>query len=182
MNNKLSLPRLVAMVVAFIAIVTFFLPYISATDEYREYMSSRSEEKPIEGTDITVGDMMDMSLFEYARNYYQGGEAIFHSSGSGMFYGVLISAIAGFALLTLLAAWRKRPILTLICDLLMGGAFYLVNWDFVDRGIMPDSDRVWAIAYHLYYPLAAVIAVCAIWMFVVKRRMKKAAEQPQSQP
>lgn len=182
MNNKLSLPRRIVMIAALIAIITFFLPYISATEEYRGYMATRAGEKPFDGVEITVGDMMDMSLFEYARTYYQGGEAIFHSSGSGMFYGVLISAIAGFALLTLLAAWRKRPILTLICDLLMGGAFYLVNWDFVDRGIMPDSDRLWAIAYHLYYPLAAVIAVCAIWMFVVKRRMKKAAEQPQSQP
>lgn len=173
MNNKLSLPRLIAMITAVVAIISFFLPYISASNDYRNYMATRADEKPFEGTDITVADMMDMSLFEYAKTYYQGGDAIFRSSGSGVFYGVLISSIAGFALLVLLAAWRKRPILTLLCDLLMGGAFYLVNWDFVDRGIMPDSNRVWAIAYHLYYPLVAIIAVCAVWMFVVKRRLKK---------
>ena len=61
--------------------------------------------------------------------------------------------------------------------LLMGVAFYLVNWDFAARGIMPDSNRVWAVAYYLYYPLAAIIAVCAVWMLVNKRRMKKAVSQ-----
>ena len=179
MNNRLNLPRRIAMVVAFAAIVTFFLPYISATGGYREYMSSQADEKPIEGASITLGDMMDMSLFEYARTYYQGSEALFRSSADGVIYCVLISAIAGFALLTLLAAWRKRPILTLICDLMMGGAFYLVNWDFVNRGIMPDSGRVWAIAHYLYYPFVAMIAICAVWMLIVRRRMKKAAGQSQ---
>ena len=182
MNKKLSLLRLIAMIAALCAIVAFFLPYISATEDYRTYMASRADEKPFDGVDITVADMMDMSLFEYARVYYQGGETFFRSSGSGVFYGVLISAIAGFALLTLLAAWRKRPFLTLICDLLMGGSFYLVNWDFVDRRIMPDSDRFWGIAYHLYYPLAVVIAICAVWMLVVKRRMKKAARLAEAKP
>ena len=178
MNDKMFLPRLIAMIAALCAIVAFFLPYISATDDYRSYMATRADEKPFNGVDITVADMMDMSLFEYARVYYQGGEAFFRSSGTGVFYGVLITLIGGFALLALLAAWRKRPVLTLICDLLMGGVFYLVNWDFVDRGIMPDSDRVWAIAHQLYYPLAAVIAVCAVWMFIVKRRLKKAVLNP----
>ena len=175
MNNKLTLPRLIAMVATLAAIVAFFLPYISATDDYRFYMADQAEDKPIENVDITVKEVMDMSLFKYARVYFQGGEAIFGSSGAGTFYGVLITLIAGFALLALLSAWRGRPILTLICGILMGGAFYLVNWDFVDRGIMPDGNRVWAIVYYLYYPLAAIIAICAIWMFFVKRQQKKSA-------
>ena len=73
----------------------------------------------------------------------------------------------------MLAALRKRPILTLLCDLLMGGTIWIINWDFADRGIMPDSDRLWAIAYYLYYPLAAIIAICTIWMFIEKRKIKK---------
>ena len=175
MNKKLSLPRLIALIAALAAIVAFFLPYISATEDYRSYMADQADNKPFDNIDITVREIMDMSLFKYARVYFQGGEAFFGSSGIGSFYGVLITLIAGFALFTLLAAWRIRPVLTLICDLLMGGAFYLVNWDFVDRGIMPDSNRVWAIAYHLYYPLAVIIAICAVWMFVVKRQQKKTA-------
>lgn len=180
MNNKL--PRLIAMTVALIAIVGFFLPFISATQDYREYMADQADDRPFDGVDITVGEIMDMSLFKYAMVYFQGGEAFFGSGGMGTFYGVLMCLIPGLALLVLLAAWRGKPVLTLILDLLMGGAFYIVNWDFVDRGIMPSGDRVWAIAHYLYYPLAAVLAVCAVWMFVVKRRMKKKFELPQSQP
>jgi len=174
-NNKLTLPRLIAMFAALAAIIAFFLPYISATDDYRSCMADQAEDKPFENVDITVKEVMEMSLFKYARVYFQGGEAIFGSSGAGTFYGVLITLIAGFALLALPAAWRGRPVPTLICGLLMGGAFYLVNWDFVDRGIMPDGNRVWAIACHLCYPLAAIIAICAVWMFVIKRQQKKTA-------
>ncbi|MDO4990762.1 MAG: hypothetical protein Q4E45_09690 [Eubacteriales bacterium] len=180
MNNKL--PRLIAMIVALIAIVGFFLPFISATQDYRDYMSDQVDDKPFDGVDITVGEIMDMSLFKYARVYFQGGEAFFGSGGMGTFYGVLMCLIPGLALLVMLAAWRGKPVLTLILDLLMGGAFYIVNWDFVDRGIMPSGDRVWAIAHHLYYPLAAIIAACAIWMFIVRRRTKDTADLPQSRP
>ena len=180
MNNKL--PRIIAMVVALIAIVGFFLPFISATQDYREYMADQADDKPFDGVDITVGEIMNMSLFKYARVYFQGGEAFFGSGGMGTVYGVLMCLIPGLALLVLLAAWRGKPVLTLILDLLMGGAFYIVNWDFVDRGIMPSGDRVWAIAHHLYYPLAAIIAACAVWMFIVRRRTKDTADLPQSRP
>ena len=180
MNNKL--PRLIAMIAALIAIVGFFLPFISATQDYREYMADQTDDKPFDGVDITVGEIMDMSLFKYARVYFQGGEAFFGSGGMGTFYGVLMCLIPGLALMVLLAAWRGKPVLTLILDLLMGGAFYIVNWDFVDRGIMPSGDRVWAIAHHLYYPLAAIIAACAVWMFIVRRRTKNTVDLPQSRP
>ena len=167
---NIRLPRLIAMIVAFIAIVGFFLPFISATQDYRDYMADKTEDKPFDGVDITVREIMDISLFKYAKVYLQSGEAFFGSSGMGTFYGGLMSLIPGLALLVLLAAWRERPVLTLILDLLMGGAFYIVNWDIVDRGIMPSGDRVWAIAHHLYYPLVAIIAACAIWMLIAKRR------------
>ena len=173
MTDRLTWPRRIAVVAALIAIVAFFLPYISATDDYRERMQYFADDKLIDGVDITVGEMMDLSLFKYARVYQQGGDALLHSSGSGMIYTVLYSAVPVFAVLILLAALRKRPILTLLCDLLMGGTIWIINWDFADRGIMPDSDRLWAIAYYLYYPLAAIIAICTIWMFIEKRKTKK---------
>jgi len=132
-----------------------------------------ADDKLIDGVDITVGEMMDLSLFKYALVYQQGGDTLLHSSGSGMIYTVLYSAVPVFAILIMLAALRKRPLLTLLCDLLMGGAIWIINWDFADRGIMPDNDRLWAIAYYLYYPLAVIIAICAIWMFIEKRKIKK---------
>lgn len=170
MYKNLYLARLVAMLVALAALAAFFLPYISATPGYRASMAYQAGDKPFEDVDITVGEIMDMSLYKYARMYFQGGNTFFGSLGTGILYGAIFSAVGVFALLTLLAAWRVRPIWTLVCDLLMCGAVYVVNWDFVDRGVMPHYTRVWGIAYQAYYPLAAVIAACAVCMFLVERR------------
>jgi hypothetical protein len=177
MMNRITLPRLIIIIAAICAVVAFFLPYISATDEYRAYINNRSDEKPFNTVDITIGEMADMSLFTYAKTYFQGGEELLRSKGNGIFYGILMSAVAGFAVLIILTALGKKPMLTLIFDIFMAGSFYLINWDFIDRRIMPDNNRVWAISYHLYYPLAAIIAVCAIWMFVIKHKVKKEAKK-----
>lgn len=171
--NRINIPRIIIIVSAVVALVAFFLPYISATDNFRAYINEHADEKVYSTVDLTIGDLADMSMFTYARVYFQGGEEILRSKESGIFYGVLMFSVAGFALLVLLTALGKKPILTLILDLLMAGAFYLINWDFIDRGIMPDSRRVWAISHSLYYPLAAIIVVCAIWMFIEKRKAKK---------
>lgn len=174
--SKTGIPRIIIILVALVALVAFFLPYISATEEYRSYINFNADTKPFDSVDITIGEMADMSLFTYARTYFQGGEEILRSKGSGIFYGVLMSSVALLAILIILATLGNKPILTLILDVLMAGAFYLINWDFIDRRIMPDSNRVWGISYHLYYPIAAIIAVCAIWMFIVKHKAKNEAK------
>ena len=77
--NKIAPPRLIIIIAAICAVVLFFMPYISATEEYRSYLNSRADEKPFESVDITVGQMADMSLFTYAKTYFQGGEEFFRS-------------------------------------------------------------------------------------------------------
>ena len=171
--KPMTLPRVFAIAAAALALAAFFLPYISATDEFRAYLGIQADEKMFETADLTIGEMADMSLYTYGRVYYQAGEEIFHSKQSGIFYGVLLFSVAAFAALMILFALGKKPVFLLICDLLMAGCFYLINWDFLDRGIMPDSRRVWGISHSLYYPLAAVIAVCAVWMFFAKRKAKR---------
>ena len=102
--NKITLPRFFIIIAAICAGVAFFLPYISATDEYRAYINNRSDEKPFNTVDITIGEMADMSLFTYAKTYFQGGEELLRSKGNGIFYGILMSAVAGFAVLIILTA------------------------------------------------------------------------------
>ena len=172
MNNT-TFPRVLAVIASLVAIVAFFLPFISATPEYAKYMDTRASEKIYDSTDITVGDMKDMSLFEYAKVYAQAGQEIYHDPSAGIFYAVLIGAIGVAAVLTLLFALGKKPVLMMIFSIVMGGVFYLVNWDFIDRRIMPDSNRVWGISHSLYYPCAALLLICAIWLFIAKRTENK---------
>ena len=172
-KNKVALPRIIAIALAFVAIVAFFLPYISASEEYCKYIDAHADEKVYSSVDITVGDMKNMSIFTYAKVYIQGGEEIFRSAGAGYFTGGLYACVGVFALLTLFSALGKKPILTFLTNVIMGASFYIVNWDITDRNIMPHSNRVWGMSYHMYYPIVAIIAVVAIWMFVAKRKMKK---------
>ena len=174
-KNYITLPRIIAVLVAFVAVAAFFLPYISATEEYSEYIAAHADEKIYSSVDVTVGELENMSLFTYAKVYMQGGEEIFRSAAGGYITGGLYAAVGVFALFTALAALGKKPILTFFMNAIMGAAFYLVNWDITDRNIMPDSNRVWGLSYHLYYPIVAIIAIIAIWMFVAKRKMKKHA-------
>ncbi|MBE5769203.1 MAG: hypothetical protein E7333_06420 [Clostridiales bacterium] len=174
-KNCVTLPRILAFLMALVAVAAFFLPYISATEEYSEYIAAHADEKIYSSVDVTVGDLEEMSLFTYAKVYIQGGEEIFRSAAGGYFTGGIYAAVGVFALLTALAALGKKPILTFFMNAIMGIAFYMVNWDVIDRNIMPDSNRVWGLSYHLYYPIIAIIAIVAIWMFVAKRKMKKHA-------
>ena len=170
---KLLIPFIIALIVSLIAIVSFFLPYISSAEEYREYLESQGDKHASDSVDMTYRDMKDISLFEYAKTYFQGGKEILHDETAGIFYGVLMSSVGVFSILVLLAVLRKKPILTFILSALVGGVCYLVNWDCIDRGIMPSSNYFWGISYYMLYACIAVIAFCAIWMFVAKRKIKK---------
>lgn len=174
-KNYIALPRIIAILVAIAALAAFFLPYISATEEYSKYIATRADERIYSSSDVTVGDLENISIFTYAKVYIQCGEEIFNSAAGGYITGGIYAAVGVFALLTALAVLGKKPILTFITNAIMGIAFYMVNWDIMDRHIMPDSDRVWGLSYHLYYPIVTILAIVAIWMFVAKRKMKKNA-------
>lgn len=173
MEKKLTISKILIIFSAIIAIVAFFLPYIAQTGDTREYYRSRSSEKMFDNVDMTLSDMVDISILEYSKVYFLAGEEALHSKDAGIFYGCLFGSLAALSLLMILSAFGKKPILTLFWDTLMAGAFWAINWDIVDRGIMPSRDAIWGTAYYVYYPVAVIIAVSAIWMFIIKRHIKK---------
>ena len=170
--NKALISRIVAIVVSAVLVIAFFLPLISATEDYREYLDELSG-KPFESIDLSFDEMKDMSLFTYAKVYFQCGDEFFGSSGIGTIYGILISAVALFSLLTLLGAAINKPVVSIIFDILTVGAYYAVIWDFMSRKIMPSTNSAWGIAYNLYYPCAALILIAAILMIVWRKKRKK---------
>ena len=174
MNNT-RIPQIIAIVVAVIAIIAFFLPFISATKEYSEYLDLRANEKVYSSSDLKVGDMKNLSLFDYAKVYLQAGKEIYRDQAAGTFYAILIGAVAVFAILILLFALGKKAIPTIIFSILMGIDFFLINWDFTDRRIMPDSNRIWGIAHYAFYPIAVILLICGIWMLVEKKKGKRQA-------
>lgn len=64
----------------------------------------------------------------------------------------------------------------LLSDLIMFGAFWLGKNFAEESGVMASyiAPRDWSMGYYLYYPVAAILVICAIWMLVAKRMDKKA--------
>ncbi len=172
MKNSIGVCRIIAILLSAALIGAFFLPLISAIKEYGEAMDLIGDEKVMEGSDIKVSDIKNLSLFEYTRVYIDRfKEGI--SKDSSLFNAVLYGILGVLGLLSLLWAAVKKPVLLALNSLLAGGAAFLVLKDIELKGVMPDSNHVWGISYYLLYPLAAALLLCAVWMFVVKRNMKK---------
>lgn len=173
MKSRVVIPRVIALIVALAAIAGLFLPYVRATEEYSEYLNSISDQKALEPTDLTATDIIELSLFEYAKTYYQGAEEIFHDKAEGIFYAVMFVTPGIFGFFALLCALRRKGIPMMLQALLVGGSIWLINWDVVDRGIMPDYRLVWGITHSMYYPIAVVLFICGAWIFCAKHKAKK---------
>ena len=173
MKNRILLPCIVAAITAMISIAGLFLPYIGSTPEYADYLNSVSNQKPFDTADITAATSVDLSLYEYAKTYWQGSDEIFGNKAVGVFYTIIFVSPGIFGFFALLCALRKKGIPLILQSLIIGGSSYLISWDVVDRGIMPNYGRVWGISHDLYYPVAGILLICGVWIFIVKRKMKK---------
>ena len=173
MKNRILLPCIVAAITAMISIAGLFLPYIGSTPEYADYLNSVSNQKPFDTADITAATSVDLSLYEYAKTYWQGSDEIFGNKAVGVFYTIIFVSPGIFGFFALLCALRKKGIPLILQSLIIGGSSFLINWDVVDRGIMPYDGRVWGIAHSLYYPVAGILLICGVWIFIAKRKMKK---------
>ncbi len=173
MKNRILLPCIVAAITAMISIAGLFLPYIGSTPEYADYLNSVSNQKPFDTADITAATSVDLSLYEYAKTYWQGSDEIFGNKAVGVFYTIIFVSPGIFGFFALLCALRKKGIPLILQSLIIGGSSFLINWDLVDRGIMPYDGRVWGIAHSLYYPVAGILLICGVWIFIAKRKIKK---------
>ena len=173
MKNRALLPCIIAAIVAMVAIAGLFLPYIGSTPEYADYLNSVSNQKPFDTADITAASSVDLSLYEYAKTYWQGSDEIFGSKAGGVFYAILFASPGIFGFFALLCALRKKGIPLILQSLIIGGLSYLINWDVVDRGILPYDGRVWGISHSLYYPVAGMLLICGVWIFIAKHKMIK---------
>ena len=173
MKNRILLPCIVAAITAMISIAGLFLPYIGSTPKYADYLNSVSNQKPFDTADITAATSVDLSLYEYAKTYWQGSDEIFGNKAVGVFYTIIFVSPGIFGFFALLCALRNKGIPLILHSLSIGGSSFLINWDLVDRGIMPYDGRVWGIAHSLYYPVAGILLICGVWIFIAKRKIKK---------
>ena len=173
LKQKTLLPCVIALVGAFVMILCVFLPYATATAERAEWIDKFPDTAVIDAMDLKAEDMRNISMAQYARIYFTMSEEYWHDSFVGIFYIVLVALIGGGALVAALFAWGRKPIGCIIFGALSCGVFRTLNWDFMDRGVIPSDSYDWGVAHTLFPVAAVILAAGAVLMFVKKVIIKK---------
>ena len=177
MNNskKLLIPFIATLVGALLIVLTLFLPYASAADETRQGLEMMSSMPVSKDSGITAGDMIDISMVEFASLYIDIGDAGSGDEESVPIYVGMIALIGVFGLLAAVFALFKKPIAVIIFDILALAVFLLQNWDYTEREVIGEAYN-WGAAYYVFFVAAIITFVAAIWLLVTKKQIKKAAQ------
>ena len=172
-NNKLLVPFIITLIGTVLMLATIFLPYATATEEHAERLNMYADSIVYEELNITSKDMVNVSMVDYARIYSNLSEQVFGNSVIGIICAVFVILIGSFSLLAILFSVIKKPIAVIIFSLLSLCAFSIQNFDYSDRGVIPNSSYDWGIAYYIFYVATIVVFVGAIWMLVCKIKQKR---------
>lgn len=154
MKNKTKIPFITTLVGALLTFATIFLPYVAVDSKYKEILEYASS------------DMMNVSLFKYFLTYTSSEYKLLYSG-----FTTLIIAIAVFVFLTILFAIFKKPIPTIIFNVLAIGVFIRQSAVYEKMGI--GTYYNWSIGYYFFYVTAIITLVGAIWLLVAKKQVKK---------
>lgn len=176
-KNKIKLPTrtpsvLITIVAAVLLLALLFLPYISANEDYAEELEEIEDLYIDEENEITYGSVIDLSLFEYSKL------SLLDNSLWNFFKGVawVTLAFAVLATLTILCTLGKKPVGTIIFNLLAFVVFAFEDAAFNESVIDGNRHYGWGIAHYMMYVALVVVIVGAVWMMVDKRKAKKAAQ------
>ena len=117
--------------------------------------------------------MKELSLFEYSKIYYYGGEALFGYAEAGWENALAFALPCAAAVVILIFAACNCATPIVLFSAAMAVAMHIVNSFVVSIGVMPSDYAVWGISHLLYYICAAALFALGIWLFVAKRRRKK---------
>ena len=176
--KKFSVPKIVILVACVMGVIGLFLPYTKSIGEYRDNLKSNPDTIVAKEVNFKASDVMDISIMEYFKMYkYE----MSHSSdewtkGTSTVNVVITIALIAFIILTLVFALLNKPILTIIFTVLMGISSGLMNYDIVDRGVIPSSTYTYGLTYYLYIALAIVILVSSILIIIKNKKTKKNAK------
>lgn len=164
---------------ALLMAVMLFLPYASATEDFKEELMESPKQTYSMSTEMTNEEVVNLSLFDYVK-----------IDCAGMDYSVtktvaianlvIILIFCAFVLLTILMSALKKPIATIIFDVLSIIAFTVIHYDFSSRGIISNSKYNWGVANYLTFILGAIVLVGAVCLFIEKRKVKNQSKTSQS--
>ena len=172
-------PFWITLAGALLMAVMLFLPYATATEDFEKELMESPEQTYSMSTEMTNEEVVNLSLFDYLKIDCAGMDYAV-TKAVAIANLVIISVFGVFVLLTILMAVLKKPIATIVFDVLSIIAFTVIHFDFSDRGIVPSSNYDRGIANYLTFILGAVVLAGDVWQFIEKRKAKKQTKTEQS--
>lgn len=172
-KSKFFMPILISLIGSIVIIISVFLPYATATEDYKEDIENHPDLFAYSSLDLTYKDMENISMFKYARIYNNISEQVWGNKFYGIFYICLPTFMGIFALLAILFSAKKKPIVALIFNVLAFLIFAVQNSDYNSRGVIPSKLYDWGIAYYIIFIASAAAIVGNVWMLIQKIKINK---------
>ena len=146
-------PMLAALLCVALLIVSIFLPYMTAEEDYREVVEAMEQDA-------------SLSLMDFAKIYKEQNEDSLTK---------ILGILTGLGLISSLFAVCRKPILVMLMDILT------TAWAVMIRMVFSDSayGYEFGIGSTLIFVACAGLMVSAIWMLVATIKAKKAAKRVQ---
>lgn len=169
-------PFLLMLVGSVVLLATLMMPFASATKEAKTYLLMDPDRMYAEELGMTNREAVNVSLVDYVRIYKvavdQGIQK--ETAIAGM---ILIGVYALFSLLVLLFSALRKAIPVIVFDLLTLISFWLIHFDFKDRGVIPGGIYDWGIVNYLVYIIGVLILAGAVWLLVEKQKDKSRGQK-----
>lgn len=180
-SNNMKIPFIMTLIGSVLLLVMILLPYASAKDDYKKYLKNNPNDFYVDEIKMTNASAINISMLEYSRIYAETARQGIYREVSILCI-ILISLFALFSLLTLIMSFFKKSIGIIIFDFLALVIFWLIHFDFADRGVLPNNSYKWGIANYLTNIVGILVIVGAVWLFVEKRKIKKHRKDQQKIP
>jgi len=168
--------KVTIIVLCLLALLGLFLPYEKSIGTYRENLLENPESINMEEVDFTNSDVVDISIVENFKIY---SYAIGNSGSSDWAYGesliniiITIVLVVSIVLVLLFNIFNKR-ILTIIFSAIMGISSLAMNYDIVDRGVIPSSRYTFGVSYYLFITFAVLIILLVVGSIYFDKYKKK---------
>ena len=168
---RITLPFVVSLVGILITVISLLLPYITAVGDLAKYIEKFPDVILEETLGLTTDDFANVSIISVSNLITS-----VYGEDNGAITNAIVLAFGGFLALTALFVFLKKPIATMIFDLLAYGTFFVLNSLMKEFYIAADK-YAWGFGYYAMMISIVAVFVCAIWMLIAKIIMKRQAKK-----
>lgn len=172
-QKQLIIPFFVTLLATIAMVVAIFLPFAVATPEYSKELGDVNK---FVTSSVTTNDLKSISMPEFANIYKNNTGEIFNAT-DGNFYIGLLYFIGVFTSASIVFIYFKKAIPVIIFTILNFLAFLFQNIDIAHRNFLTPEAYNHGAGYYLFYIASALAFAGAVWMLIIKIRLKNKSKQ-----